>query len=134
MPRKKPVPVAAAVIVREEKILIAQRHHTDAYGMQWEFPGGKVDGRESFEQALRRELQEELGIAAEIGPEIYRMRHRYPGREVEVAFFRITRFKGEARNRVFEKIAWATRTSLRNYNFLEADQALVERLAAGEFV
>jgi mutator protein MutT len=126
------IPVAAGILVRDERILICQRHRSDRYGLQWEFPGGKVGGDETREQALRRELNEELGVQSEIGPEVYRVRHRYPDRYVEVVFFRVDSFVAEPRNLVFEAIAWARRDELTAYRFLDADRDLVERIARGE--
>ena len=128
----EPILVAAGILFRRGRILICQRHHSQAYGLEWEFPGGKVLDGESLEQALVRELQEELTVTAEAGPEVYRLRHRYPDRFVEVVFFRVDRFCGRPRNQVFEAIAWARREELVAYRFLEADRELVRRLAEGE--
>lgn len=130
----EPILVAAGILKKGESILICQRHRSDAYGLQWEFPGGKVEDGEDLKAALRRELAEELGIEAEIGREVFRLRHRYPDRYVEVAFFAVPSFHGEARNQVFEAIAWAPRARLGEYNFLAADQELIGRLARGELV
>ncbi len=132
--KSDPTPVAAGILVRGGDILICQRHHTDRYGLQWEFPGGKLVDGETPEQALRRELKEELGIDARVGPEVFRLRHRYPDRYVEVTFFRVDSFEGELKNWVFESILWAPRATLASYNFLEADRHLVERIAGGEIV
>jgi 8-oxo-dGTP diphosphatase len=130
----QPVPVAAGILVREDRILICQRHHSDRYGLQWEFPGGKVGNGETSEQALRRELDEELGVQAEIGPEVYRVRHVYPDRYVEVVFFRVDSFESEPRNQVFEAIAWARPRDLGAYRFLDADREIVDRIARGEII
>lgn len=129
-----PILVTAGILTEGERILICQRHRTDRYGLQWEFPGGKVDAGESLKEALGRELREELAIDAEIGSEVYRLRHRYPHRYVEVVFFAVPGYRGEIRNQVFEMVAWATREELSAYNFLEADRGLVARLARGEIV
>jgi len=134
MSEEKPILVAAGIISKGERILICQRHPSDAYALQWEFPGGKVKNGEQIEAALRRELEEELCIQAEIGRELCRLRHRYPDRFVEVVFFQVTSFRGEARNLVFQSIEWAPRSRLAEYNFLEADRDLVERLAKGEII
>jgi 8-oxo-dGTP diphosphatase len=128
------IPVAAGILIRDEQILICQRHRSDPYGLQWEFPGGKVRGDESFEQALARELQEELDIRVEVGLEVFRLQHLYPDRFVEVAFFRVDSFSGEPRNLVFEEIAWVRRGEILGYRFLEADLELVARIAAGEII
>jgi 8-oxo-dGTP diphosphatase len=129
-----PILVSAGIIRKEERILICQRHHADPYGLQWEFPGGKVRDGERLEDSLRRELAEELAIEAEVGEEVFRLRHRYPDRYVEVVFFSVSAFRGLVRNQVFEDIVWASRADLPSYNFLEADQELVKRIANGEIV
>lgn len=134
MTTSSPIPVAAGILERGEKILICQRHRADPYGLQWEFPGGKVRDGESGEQALHRELEEELAIEAKIGQEVFRLRHRYPDRHVEVTFFRVRFFRGEPSNRVFEAIAWVQRADLPGYDFLEADRDLVQRIARGEIL
>src|SRR5262249_19173679 len=76
--------VAAALIVRNSKLLVCQRRRDDSHALEWEFPGGKVEPGESPEQALVRELREELGIDATIGKELFRARHRYPGSKVDL--------------------------------------------------
>lgn len=131
MSAQKPILVTAGIILRGNEVLICQRHRSDPYGMQWEFPGGKVKDSEGLEASLRRELREELDIEAAIGEEVYRLRHRYPDRYVEVIFFRVDSYQGEVSNRVFESIEWAPRKQLAGYNFLEADRELVGRLAEG---
>jgi len=134
MTERKPILVVAGILQRGDRILICQRRRSDAYGLQWEFPGGKVRHGETLPAALRRELEEELAIQAEVGDEVFRLRHRYPDRYVEVVFFTIAHFRKRIRNKVFEAIKWAARTKLPEYNFLEADRELVSRLARGELV
>ena len=134
MSGQKPILVVAGIIRKGDRILVCQRQRSDAYGLQWEFPGGKVKDGEPLAGALRRELEEELGIQAEVGNEVHRLRHRYPDRYVEVVFFAVAGFRGEVRNNVFEAVEWAPRSSLPEYNFLEADRELVNRIAKGEIV
>lgn len=134
MARDKPILVTAGIIVQAGRILICQRHHTDGYALQWEFPGGKVQPGEDLEAALQRELREELAIEAEVGEEVFRLVHRYPDRFVEVVFFAVRSFEGEVKNQIFETVVWATREELSAYNFLEADRDLVARIALGEIV
>jgi 8-oxo-dGTP diphosphatase len=134
MTEPKPILVTAGIIRSDDRVLVCQRHHSDAYGLQWEFPGGKVEEGEELKSSLRRELAEELAIQAEVGPEVFRLRHLYPDRFVEVVFFEIARYQGEVRNQVFEAIEWAPRSRLLEYNFLEADRELVRRISKGEIV
>lgn len=134
MSESKPILVTAGIILHEQKVLICQRHHSDPYGLQWEFPGGKVQDSEGLEASLRRELKEELEIDTVIGEEVYRLRHRYPDRYVEVIFFRVESYRGTITNRVFESIEWVPRRDLAGYNFLEADRELVEQIAKGAIV
>jgi 8-oxo-dGTP diphosphatase len=134
MPGSRPILVTAGIIVKGDCILVCQRHRSDAYGLQWEFPGGKVRYGEDLKESLRRELAEELAIDAEVGAEVFRLRHRYPDRYVEVVFFSVQRYRGEVRNQVFEAVEWAPRARLPAYDFLEADRELVNRIAQGGIV
>ena len=134
MTDEPPTLVSAGIIIKGDRILICQRHRTDLYGLQWEFPGGKVREGERLEDSLRRELAEELSIEVDVGEEVFRLRHRYPDRYVEVVFFSVPSFRGLVRNQVFEAIVWTPRSELLSYDFLEADQELVQRIANGEIV
>ena len=114
--------VVAAVIERGENILIAQRKNEGPHALKWEFPGGKVEQGETPDAALRRELEEELSIDAQIGDEITRYEYAYPGRApILLMFFKVSRFAGEPRNLAFAQIQWTTRERLADYDFLEGD-------------
>lgn len=127
------ISVVAAVIERGGQVLICQRKISAAHALQWEFPGGKVEPGEEPSQALARELREELGIEAAIGPELLRYSYQYPGRSpILLIFFRVTEFSGEPQNLDFEEIRWEARERLSEYNFLEGDAYFLERLARGE--
>ncbi len=132
MTEQKSILVTAGILIEGGRVLICQRHHSDPYGMQWEFPGGKVNEGEELKASLRRELAEELAIQAEIDEEVFRLRHQYPDRDVEVVFFAVRKFRGTIRNQVFEAIAWVDRSRLSQFNFLEADRELVRRLSHDE--
>jgi 8-oxo-dGTP diphosphatase len=127
--------VVAALILRGSKILICQRRHDDTHGLQWEFPGGKVEPGETPSEALTRELREELGIEAVIGKEIFRTRHRYREHEseLELVFFQAAVDPAATlQNRVFERFEWADPSALPSYDFLEADKEFVELIASRE--
>jgi mutator protein MutT len=125
--------VVAALIESEGKLLVCQRRRGSAFEVMWEFPGGKVKPGETDAEALRRELQEELGVAAKIGSEIYRTQHIYKEmiEPIELVFFSVSIAPPEMRNLVFERIQWREPKSLPELNFLPADRELIERLAAG---
>lgn len=103
--------------------------------LKWEFPGGKIEEGEQPRDALRRELQEELGILAHIGHEIARIQHEYPnGGMVELRFYIVRDYLGEIENRIFREIQWAAPRDLPKFDFLEADLTLVKDLAAGKLL
>jgi 8-oxo-dGTP diphosphatase len=127
--------VVAALIVRGDEILICQRTRHQSKPLKWEFPGGKIETGEQPRDALRRELEEELGIHAEIGDEVERITHTYEdGGAVELRFYVVRSFAGEIENRIFRDVQWVTRTRLMEFDFLEADAPLVRRLAEGQLV
>jgi 8-oxo-dGTP diphosphatase len=127
--------VVAALIEQEGKLLVCQRTRHQTMPLKWEFPGGKIEEREQPRDALRRELEEELGIVATIGDELARIQHEYPnGAMVELRFFVVRKFAGEIENRIFRDIKWAWPADLPKYDFLEADLTLVRDLAAGKLL
>ena len=127
--------VVAALILRGEKILCCQRTQHQALPLKWEFPGGKIEPGETPAQALHRELEEELGIRAEIGHEVTKIHHTYlNGNSVELHFFAVERFENEITNRIFRDVRWVDRTELPALDFLDADRELVARLARGELL
>lgn len=127
--------VVAALILKDDKILACQRTRHQVMPLKWEFPGGKIEEGEQPRDALRRELEEELGIEAEIGNEVSRMVHHYPGGgSVELRFFEIHQYQGEIENRIFREIRWVERSALTKLDFLEADLTLVKDLAAGKII
>jgi 8-oxo-dGTP diphosphatase len=124
----------AALIQRDGKLLVCRRHRDSRFGaLQWEFPGGKTEPGEAPEQALERELREELGIEAKIGPEVYRTRHKYAemSSAIELIFFAAGIGRGEVQNLEFEEIGWQEPAALTGLDFLPADRELIERLASG---
>lgn len=127
--------VVAALILREEKILICQRTADQAMPFKWEFPGGKVESGEDLKDALHRELDEELGIDAEIGTRVAAIQHTYRGgNTLELHFYRVDHFKGELQNRIFHDVRWIDRKELTSFDFLEADTGLVKDLSSGKLL
>jgi 8-oxo-dGTP diphosphatase len=131
--------VVAALILRGEgsnrEIFICQRRADQAMGLKWEFPGGKVEPGETSEQALQRELREELGITAAIGPHITTVRHTYRnGSAIEIEFFTVHNFEGELVNVIFQQMLWTPIPRLPEFDFLAADLTLIRDLADGKLL
>jgi 8-oxo-dGTP diphosphatase len=103
--------------------------------LKWEFPGGKIEAGEQPRDALRRELEEELGIDAEVGDEVSRIVHTYPnGGTVELRFFTVRNYTGTLENRIFRDIQWTDPKTLTVYDFLAADEPIVRQLAEGRLL
>jgi 8-oxo-dGTP diphosphatase len=131
---RAPVLVSAGIIYRDGRVLVGQRREADRHPLKWEFPGGKVELNESPQQALVRELREELQIDATIGAELARYQHEYAsGNQVHLLFFAVQNYAGQPRGCVFKQICWAARCELELLDFLEADIAFVRRLSSGDF-
>ncbi|MGC2160990.1 MAG: (deoxy)nucleoside triphosphate pyrophosphohydrolase [Silvibacterium sp.] len=127
--------VAAALILREGTVLICQRRPDQPMALKWEFPGGKIESGETPEQALARELDEELGIHAQIGAPVIRIRHTYRnGGAVDLQFFAVHAFAGEITNRIFNDFRWVSLKDLPGYDFLAADRGLIRDLAEGRLL
>ncbi len=127
--------VVAALILRGDQVLICQRRPDQPMALKWEFPGGKMEAGESPEQALIRELDEELGINATIGTLVAHVRHAYRnGGAVDLQFFAVHQFQGEITNNIFNDLRWCDLRDLPGYDFLAADRGLVRDLAAGKLL
>ena len=123
-----------ALILRDEKVLICQRRPDQPMALKWEFPGGKVENGESAEQALRRELDEELGIAADIGNRVADPPDPPVAEALSIcSFFVVHQFAGEMTNRIFHDLRWFRPLPPR-YHFLAADRTLIRELAAGKLL
>jgi len=127
--------VVAGLILQNGKLLVCQRTRHQTMPLKWEFPGGKIEEGEQPRDALRRELEEELGILATIGDEVARIQHEYPnGAMVELRFFVVREYRGELENRIFRDVQWAKARDLPKFDFLEADLTLVNDLATGKLL
>jgi 8-oxo-dGTP diphosphatase len=127
--------VVAAVIERgDRRFLIGQRRRQDTSPLKWEFPGGKVREGEKLEQALARELREELEATLVRSREIARVRHQYGHlpEELEIHFFAAEISDGELTPRTFEQVAWVLPKELGQYDFLPANRELIAHLATGK--
>jgi mutator protein MutT len=111
------IDVAAGLLFRQGKLLISQRGAQTHLGGLWEFPGGKREAGETFEQCLYRELQEELGIEVSIGELIGSLTHAYPTKTVRLNFYRCTLQKGEPQAVGCADLKWVGPGELSQYQF-----------------
>ena len=121
------IEVVAAVIEHEGKILITRRPAGSHLAGLWEFPGGKPGPGETLEEALRREIEEELGAGASVGERLDTIEWQYPDKRVRLLFFRC-RLEGDPRPLEGQEMAWVDPPDLARYEFPAADAALIKRL------
>src|SRR5215471_1274659 len=122
------IDVAAGLVFRDGRLLITQRHPEAHLGGLWEFPGGKRELSESFEDCLVRELREELGIEVQVGKLVESLTHEYPGKIVHLKFFRCDWQEHEPRTLGCAAFKWVTANQLQHYSFPEADERLITLL------
>jgi mutator protein MutT len=124
----KVIDVAAALVFRDSKLLIAQRYPEAHLGGLWEFPGGKREPDETFEDCLLRELREELGIEVRVGEVVTSLTHAYPDKTVHLKFFRCEWMAHEPKPIGCPALAWVSRDQLSEYQFPAADAQLLDML------
>ena len=125
-----PKVVVGGLIFQNKKILICQRKEEGDHPLKWEFPGGKLKDNENNQEALKRELKEELGI------EIYEMilfdeylyEYKKLSKNLKLVFFQIFQFGGEIQNNVHQQLKWIEISKLGDYDFLEGDLKIIDKL------
>lgn len=125
------VQVAAGLIARNGRYLIARRRRDAHLGGLWEFPGGKREPGESLEECLRRELREELGVEITEPVRFQVVSHRYPEKAVELHFFLCSVLTGHPRALGCDEVRWASPEELSKFEFPPADKPLIEMLQEG---
>lgn len=121
----------AAGILRDAdgRVLIAERLGGGPFHGMWEFPGGKIASDENAEQALARELTEELGIDLQDAAHFMHLDHDYPDRSVSIDFFLVRDWKNEPEGLEGQRLRWVDAASLADQNLLPADLPVIEALA-----
>lgn len=122
------IPVVAALIVREGRLLIARRPEGRHMAGRWEFPGGKLEKGESPEDAVEREIREELGLDVRAGRIYQAIAYSYPEKDVLLLFYAAAVVSGEPRPIEEAEIRWVTVEELDGYAFAPVDEMLVQRL------
>lgn len=128
MPFKASIEVAAALIFDSDRLLIAQRPPGVHLEGLWEFPGGKREPGETYEACLLREIREELGCEVLVGPMLHEAEHAYPEKCVRIRFFQCQLVSGIPEPLECAALRWVSPDSLGQFQFPEADQALIEQL------
>ncbi len=122
------IPVVAALIVRGGRLLIARRPEGRHMAGRWEFPGGKLEKGESPEDAVEREIREELGLDVRAGRIYQAIAYSYPEKDVLLLFYAAAVVSGEPRPIEEAEIRWVTVAELDGYAFAPVDEMLVQRL------
>ena len=118
------------VVDSQGRLLIGERPQGKAYAGQWEFPGGKVEPGEAVFEALVCEFREELNLQVEAAHALFSCVHAYPDRQVELHFWQVTDYRGEARGVEGQNLRWVHSDDLASVNFLEGNRALLEKICA----
>ena len=129
--KERDISVAAGLIFDQDRLLVCQRNAEGPFALKWEFPGGKLEHGEGYEDALRRELKEELDIEAGALSLIFQHQHLYSKIvRVNLRFFRVEDYSGELKNLVFRQIKWVPIGELLRMDFLDGDLPLVRKLVS----
>ena len=121
--------VVAAIIKKKEYFLIVQRNKNKHLGLKWEFPGGKVDQNESFEDALKREIKEELDIEISINKMIVSESYRDEKIDITLHYFECSHISGKIFLNEHENCKWILQKDMHTFDFAEADSRVIKRLA-----
>lgn len=124
----KQIEVSAALIFRDGQLLITQRHADAHLGGCWEFPGGKREAGETFEQCLMREIREELGVEIVVGELFEEISHDYPEKSVHLKFFLCKLISSEPQPLDCAAVKWIDKAGLDTQEFPPADARLLEKL------
>ncbi len=120
--------VTAAIILKDNKVLIAQRAPEDNLANKWEFPGGKIEYGETPQECLKREIREELDVDIQVMDFFADSIYTYQSGTIKLMAFWCKWISGEFNLNVHSQIAWINRDELDLYNFAPADLPLVDKL------
>ena len=126
----QPTTVVGGLIYQNKKILICQRKKEGDHPLKWEFPGGKLKDFEENQEALKRELKEELNIETNEMSFFDEYLYEYKGlsKKLKLVFYQIFQFEGEMKNLVHHQLKWIDILNLSDYDFLEGDHKIINKL------
>ncbi|MFN8792472.1 MAG: 8-oxo-dGTP diphosphatase MutT [Bdellovibrionales bacterium] len=122
------IPVVAGFLKKEGRILVGQRPENHSLAGLWEFPGGKIELGESPEEALSRELSEELGIEAQIGELKLSVTHSYNDVGIVILFYEVLYWKGEPKAKHHLMLEWIYPEELRERSIPDANKKVLEKI------
>lgn len=120
--------IAAAVIIKENKILLAQRGGNNELHGKWEFPGGKVEQGETLQDCLKREMYEELGIVVSVGKYLCTSSFIHKGITYDMNMFLVETYSGQITLKEHLDYAWVFVKDLHTYEMPEPDLPIVQYL------
>jgi len=125
--------VIAAIIIKDIKVLIAQRAEGQKLAGKWEFPGGKIEDGETPEECLKREIKEELDIDIEVGEFFGESVYHYETETIRLVAYKARLIGGQCKLKVHSRVEWVEPWELVNYDFAPADVPFVEKLREKRF-
>jgi 8-oxo-dGTP diphosphatase len=126
--KKNWIPVSAGILKKDNRVLLGQRPENHTLAGLWEFPGGKIELGETPEFALARELEEELGIEAEVGELKIACTHSYGDVGIIILFFEVLFWKGEPKTKHHMNLEWVTPKELTKKNIPDANRKNLDRI------
>ena len=132
--KNKIVNVVGGLILKKDKVLICQRGEDDDHPLKWEFPGGKILVDENVEEALKREINEELKIDISEYKFLYDYIFEYKNlsKKVHLYFYLITKFTKDLKNVVHKQVKWIEIKELSNYDFLDGDYEIIQKIISND--
>ena len=129
------IKVVAGLILQNNKLLICQRPNFKDHPLKWEFPGGKIKNDETNEEALIREINEELSIKIINYEEMisYNFNYKDLDKKVFIYFYLINNFSGKVLNNFHKELKWIEIKDIREYDFLEGDLKIIDHISSNDF-